>query len=685
MLLLSACNRSEPLDALKRAHVDGLNKEAFVNRYRQPDSCIAFSQAALRYIQDSLPGYVDGQLRAYNNMAFAYYQKSDRNNASLMLDHVDKTIALRRDGMRNGDIEWVIHDLLQARLLQRDCRIADSYRLLYNIDRSHVLDRSHDNLLYNYAQTEYYITLLVLNYHYRDGREDDVLDLIDEIETQRPRLRVDYAQDMALNYALAYGWQSAGESNAALDYCDRNFDLLHNAYCPFHYANTLQMMAWALRSQPGTVPPDSILALYDEARQVFFDYGDPYQMLGGTTSTARFALLIGDTAFAHHVLGEWRSLHGTWQPFAAPKMEMGYFDVLLRSRMASTPDQARLWYEHHAELQDHIKQDEKEDFVLQQTLANAMRRSRWMSHTAQVVSVLLLVLLVLTVLLWRNATRLRREKRELEASKRRDVERIANVETCLSVMRHDISPFIGYLRNPNLTPELRSEVLEQLLRTFDNIKNWTRLSIPSGLVFNASVFPLQEVFDEVHTQVISPCPEVELRMAPTAIHLWGDRLLVVILLRNLVTNALQHTSAGSVTVVATPSPLRGAPPMPGGEPEFHTANSQESGATHANSTSCSPKLGELSEGLRGTSSEESDFVEITVADTGCGMTPGQQESLFRADREVQGDHGFGLILCRYIIKKHDDLTRRGCKLWVESAPGKGTTIHVLLATKHKTR
>ena len=73
-------------------------------------------------------------------------------------------------------------------------------------------------------------------------------------------------------------------------------------------------------------------------------------------------------------------------------------------------------------------------------------------------------------------------------------------------------------------------------------------------------------------------------------------------------------------------------------------------------------------------------MEITVKDTGCGMTREQQEDLFRANRQM-GEHGFGLILCRYIIKKHDDLTRRGCKLWVESEPGVGTVMHCLLAEK----
>ena len=631
VLLFTGCQEQMSVDPLQRSVVDGLNKEAFVNRYRNPDSCIVLSERALQYIADSLPDYVDGELRARNNMAFAYYQMSNASEAGIMLDWVDKVVALRRPTMSNGDIELVISQLIRARLLQRDCRIADSYRLLYNINRSGVLDRSRGMLLYDYAQTEYYITMLVLNYHYRDGKEGDVRTLLAEVEEKRPQLRVDYAQDMALNYALAYGWQSAGESTKALDYCDANFDILERAFCTYHYGNTLQMMAAALKSIPGPTSPDSVLYLYDAAREAFFDYGDPYQMLGGVTSTARYALLVGDTLKAHEVLSEWRSMRGTWKPFSAPKMEVGYFDVLIRSRLASKPDEVRTWYIHRAELQDYIARNEREDFALQQSLATSQRRSRWMTHTAMGFGVLALILLTLSILLWVAARRLRREKRQLEEAKRRDVERIANVETTLSVLRHDVSPFMGYLNSPDLTPELRDEVLRQLLRTFDNIKNWTSLSIPSGMAFTRSTFPLQEVFDEVRHQVLSPVDGVTLAFAPTHLHVTGDRLLLIILLRNLVNNALQHTPSGCVTVAA-----------------------QADGV----------------------------MVDITVADTGSGMDSAQVDALFRADRTLPAgsEHGFGLILCRYIIKKHDDLTRRGCRIWAESEVGKGTTMHVRLSS-----
>ena len=638
VLLLFGCRQEPsevPIDPLKRAKVDGLNKDAFLNRYKDPDLCLEKAGVALAYIHDSLPDYIDGELRALNNIAFAYYQVTDYEEATKQLDQIDKLITQAKPGMKNGEVESVIAQLLKARLLQRSCHIADSYELLYNIGKSDIFENHSDDLLYNYAQTEYYITLLTLNFHYRNGKEADVKSIIDDIEQRRKELKVDYAQDLALNYAIAYGLQSAGESQRALEYCDYNYEILENphidAFCLYHYANTLQMTASVLKSIPGTVPPDSVLSLYDEARQCFFEYGDPYQMLGGTISTARYALLIGDTLFAYDVLDDWRSLRGTWKPFSAPKMELGYFDVLIRSCLAETADENRRWYEHRCDLEEYVAQNEKEDFALQNSLSDANRRSSLLTRFSYVLGGMLLLLLVLLALLWRTTRRLRREKRQLQAAKRRDVERIANVETCLSVMRHDVSPFIGYLRNPDLPAELRSEVLEQLLRTFDNIKNWTSLSIPSGLAFNPSVFPLQEVMDDVRRQVVSPAAGVKLQFQATDATLWGDRLLVTILLRNLVNTALQHTSKGSVTVTASDDKTDG-------------------------------------------------MVEIAIVDTGSGMSEEQKENLFRADKP-SGDHGFGLILCRYIVKKHDDNTRRGCRIWADSEEGKGSTMHVKLATQ----
>ena len=634
LFLCLGCQKQPGIDPLTRARVDGLNKDAFINRYRHPDSCLAYSEHAIQLIADSLPAYTDGYLRALNNRAFAFYQMSNITEATSTLDRIEELLNASHRQSHNGDIEWVIAQLRQACLLQRQCRIAESFQRLYEVECSGILDQRREDLLYNYARAEYYITVLVLNFHYRDGQVSSLQNLLEDIEKARPGLQVDYAQDMALNYALAYGWQCTGENTRALDYCNHNFSLLErpSLFCLYHYANTLQMTAVALKGMPGVVPPDSVLNLYDEAREAFFDYGDPYQMLGGVTSTAAYALLIGDTATAHTVLGQWLSMHDVWTPFSAPKLETSLFDVLIRSRYASSPDDNRRWHERHCELQAYVVENEKADFDLQQNLAEERQWHLWMSRAALIFALLLLFVLALLVLLWRNARRLQREKDRLEAANRRDVERIASVETCLSVLRHDVSPFVGYLRNPDLTPELRNEVLDQLLHTFENIKSWTRLSVPDGLTFRSGRFPLQQVFDDTSLQVPTPHNGVSLEFNATPLWLWADRLLVVVLLRNLVANAIQHTTSGHIAIKAAPC------------------------------------TGEM--------------VDISISDTGSGMTPQQVESLFRADRHLPegSEHGFGLMLCRYIIQKHDDLTRRGCRIEVDSSPGEGTTVHVFLAS-----
>lgn len=599
-----------------------------MNRYRAPQTCIDKADSALQIVSTYLPSYIDGRMRALNNLAYGYYLQADGDRALQIIDNVETLAKMRSD---NAEVEEDLARLLRVRLLQRRGQIAEAYRELYDLGQTKSLRAPGGNLLHNYALSEYYITLLTLNFHYRDGQQGNAMQLIDEVEDKRASLKVDYAQDMALNYALAYGFYSIGETSRALDYCDANMTILsygEGAYCPYQHANTLQMMAHCLRMQPGEVQPDSVLQLYDNSRQLFYHCNDPYQMLGGTNSTANYAMMIGDTATAWQVLQEWLTETDQLPTFEAPKMEAALFDLLLRCRINSNDPRLRQWYTRREQLVDFISQNAQEDFVLQHSLDIANRRSHWQSIVVQVFVVMTIVLAVLIVLLWRTTLRLRRDKRSLEQANRREVERIANVETCLSVIRHDVGPFIGYLNQPSLTDEMRNEVAGQLQRTFDNLKRWTRLSLPEGLTFQPSTFALQEVFDDVSHQTVLPKPEVKVIYRPTHLRMWGDRMLIVILLRNVVNNALQHTDHGMVEVSAE---------------------------------------------------AQGQMVVISVADTGSGMEETQRTRLFKADRVGDDGHGFGLILCRHIVKKHDDNTRRGCRIEVQSQPKQGTVVKITLA------
>jgi signal transduction histidine kinase len=69
-----------------------------------------------------------------------------------------------------------------------------------------------------------------------------------------------------------------------------------------------------------------------------------------------------------------------------------------------------------------------------------------------------------------------------------------------------------------------------------------------------------------------------------------------------------------------------------------------------------------------------EFV-VSVADTGPGISPADQERIFEAFQQVdssvtrkKGGTGLGLSIARRIVELH------GGRLWVESAPGTGSTF-----------
>lgn len=82
----------------------------------------------------------------------------------------------------------------------------------------------------------------------------------------------------------------------------------------------------------------------------------------------------------------------------------------------------------------------------------------------------------------------------------------------------------------------------------------------------------------------------------------------------------------------------------------------------------------------------SSGIEISVTDTGLGMSPGRVDDLFRLDRRVTTHgtaggrgSGLGLLLCRDLVERQDD------RLEVRSALGRGTTFSFVLPATDDTR
>jgi len=72
-------------------------------------------------------------------------------------------------------------------------------------------------------------------------------------------------------------------------------------------------------------------------------------------------------------------------------------------------------------------------------------------------------------------------------------------------------------------------------------------------------------------------------------------------------------------------------------------------------------------------------IEISVQDTGIGMSQALLDDLFKLDVKTsrkgtngEPSTGLGLLLCKEFIEKH------GGQIWAESEVGKGSTFHFTL-------
>jgi signal transduction histidine kinase len=81
--------------------------------------------------------------------------------------------------------------------------------------------------------------------------------------------------------------------------------------------------------------------------------------------------------------------------------------------------------------------------------------------------------------------------------------------------------------------------------------------------------------------------------------------------------------------------------------------------------------------VRVSARPDGGMLRLSVIDLGAGMTPEQRQQLDPGDkkeREAQRQEGVGLGLT--LVRKL--LQRLGGEISLESEPGKGTTIHILL-------
>lgn len=230
-------------------------------------------------------------------------------------------------------------------------------------------------------------------------------------------------------------------------------------------------------------------------------------------------------------------------------------------------------------------------------------------------------------------------------------EEIAAKNKFFSIISHDLKgslsiilSFVQLLQNNHQslsrgeTDELLGDIestSRNTLDLLDNLLEWAR-SQTGRIRFNPVQLNLGAIVDDIlrSSGDLARSKNIELGSVVNAQNIFADRNMLLLILRNLVSNAIKFTHGGGKVSV---------------------------GAVYPNGS-----------------------VKIYVADTGVGIDGKKVEQLFKIDNKVstpgtenEPGNGLGLILCKEFIQHH------GGEIGIESVPGKGTTVWFTLPLNGK--
>lgn len=702
---LVSCSKEKQLSHNQNLIVK-FNNQSFSERLYDSKKSLEYADSALfllyrdstDLIENDPDFYYDNLSRALNSKAYENFLLSNFEEAK---KNIEEIYSIEKS-YPNEKIEQTISKITEAKMLMR-LRISwDAEELL----KSGNVHKHCDDTLCRWAQGQFYITKLFLNCFYRDGKYQyfELKKTLSEIEKYDvfQRLMVDETQTYSLYYALMESYrilskvsefyQNEEEKNVlylkkSISYLKNSFELMadNERVSKYDLANNFQTLAGLVNEteksldstdikddinqilliindnkekfgvcfdiDKGNIDFDLGMKMLLKADSLFMEIENPYQIIASKSMVADFYIFNGDNDEARpyllHALNFMDSIDKAERKDmpsrfkfrnTTSKMAERVYNGLIKTQASEDSEVLLKWFSLYQSETHKAFEKEKYDFNYME-IRNVEKENK---EKMIYLIILLLLLFVISAILLVFFNYANRNNKLLKKQKELDLERIANVETCLSIFRHDMSPFITFLQRDNLPEEIRRDALNKLIITLKNTMKWINLSTPNGLPFKKIDFVINDVFEAVSKGITEPNEGVKLVFSHAPCTVCGDKILIEILLRNLINNALQHTTEGYVRVYA----------------EKYEKND--------------------------------DFVEITVEDTGCGIPPEQIDELFRSDKFIEsensavtGHHGFGLMLCAYIIKKHDDETKRGCKIWVESEVGKGTKIHFIIEKKEE--
>ena len=262
----------------------------------------------------------------------------------------------------------------------------------------------------------------------------------------------------------------------------------------------------------------------------------------------------------------------------------------------------------------------------------------------------LILMSLLVIIVSRSLIQKRKTNKILESQKEQLIELNNTKDKFFSIISHDLkSPFNAILGFSNLllkeykslNDDERVDIIqhvstsaESAFKLLDNLLTWAK-SQSGSIKYSPNTFDFNQSIAETVDDLQGQATEKEIQIFnEVAEHteVFGDKNMLSMVLRNLISNALKFTNNG--------------------------------GEVRVGSEYCEGKM------------------LVSVSDTGIGIAEENLARLFKISENVttigtnnEKGTGLGLILCKEFIEQH------GGSIWAEREVGKGTTFYFSIPTK----
>ena len=656
LLFFSACTHTD------RQDVDRLNSISYAYHYRSIDSTEAYAQRAYELSE----GYHTGRAEALNNLAFVHIVRMEYDKAERLLNEVVETT--------DNQYQLLIAYVQQMRLCQRRSKNREFHE--YRELADHALSRIREDLSVPgkrgsglsqgaesrqllYAETEY--AIVNSTYYYYVGLERQsiqALRQIDPNEVQRDTAQyLNYLYNIGAGGILTEGTQK-DINQLEFDYLLRCFMIARQGNYPYFVANAVEALSEHLmdadyRRQliddnlPAMkfINPDNVEEEYlpgwlaENSLWLFTDYGDVYQIAGAYRTLASCYRQIGDYESALYNLEQALSDSAIYQ---APDLVASIREQLSVAFSAINDKQQS---DENRNIYIDLMTDTRQDRSLE---ARAYQYERSVVQLNWMLGAVVAAIILLIFLLWlfnhlnkrqnknnqldeiieQRQDELAMSRLRLEDNERRNLDQRAKIS-----LVNSITPFIDRIIhevNHDGDKDYVRELTDQINDYNDVLTHWIQLR-QGEVSLKIESFPLQKLFDLVGKSRKSfEMKGITLDVQPTEAQVKADRVLTLFMLNTLADNARKFTpEKGRVEVSA---------------------------------------------------SESDNYVEISVSDTGKGMSDEQLARLFDAkpitDDKSQTSHGFGLLNCKGIIEKYRKMSQlfAVCAIGAQSKTGEGSRL-----------